>query len=81
MKIPGDDPDRLREEYERLLAEAAAAGRGVREEPGLAQGDGRPYAPGVIAEVREDARSAPAGSRRLRPGRAGGGGAKKPPRC
>ncbi|MGW6686286.1 cation:proton antiporter [Streptomyces sp. NPDC054961] len=67
VKIPGDDPDRLREEYERLLSEAAAAGRRVLEEPGLAQGDGRPYAPGVIAKVREDARLDPGGSGRGRP--------------
>ncbi|MER5759786.1 cation:proton antiporter [Streptomyces sp. NPDC002082] len=55
-KISGDDPDRFREEYARLLDEVAAAGRAALEEPGLVQADGSPYAPEVLAKVREDAR-------------------------
>ncbi|MFD6888547.1 cation:proton antiporter [Streptomyces sp. NPDC059957] len=56
VKISGDDPVRFQEEYRRLLDEVAAAGRAALEEPGLVQGDGSPYAPEVLAKVREDAR-------------------------
>ncbi|MGW6710626.1 cation:proton antiporter [Streptomyces sp. NPDC054956] len=62
VKVPGDDADRLRDEDRRLFAEVAAAGRAVLEDPDLARGDGSPYAPGVVARVREDARLDPAGS-------------------
>ncbi|MFI5763069.1 cation:proton antiporter [Streptomyces sp. NPDC051563] len=55
-KISGDDPVRFQEEYRRLLDEVAAAGRAALEEPGLVRGDGSPYAPEVLAKVREDAR-------------------------
>ncbi|MFB6520154.1 cation:proton antiporter [Streptomyces sp. NPDC056401] len=55
-KISGDDPVRFREEYARLLDEVAAAGRAALEEPGLVRADGSPYAPEVLAKVREDAR-------------------------
>lgn len=55
-KISGDDPVRFREEYARLLDEVAAAGRAALDEPGLVRGDGSPYAPEVLAKVREDAR-------------------------
>ncbi|MGW1773419.1 cation:proton antiporter [Streptomyces sp. NPDC002104] len=56
VKISGDDPARFQEEYRRLLDEVAAAGRAVLEEPGLVRDDGSPYAPEILAKVREDAR-------------------------
>lgn len=56
VKVSGDDPVRFREEYGRLLDEVAAAGRAALDEPGLVRGDGSPYAPEVLAKVREDAR-------------------------
>lgn len=56
VKVPGDDPERLREERRLLLAEVTAAGRSVVEDPDLARGDGSPYSEAVVAKVREDAR-------------------------
>lgn len=56
VKISGDDPARFREEYGRLVNEVSDAARAVLEEPGLVQADGSPYAPEVLAKVREDAR-------------------------
>ncbi|WP_371614439.1 cation:proton antiporter [Streptomyces sp. NBC_00454] len=66
VKIPGDDPARLRDEYQRLLAEIATAGRGVLEEPDLVRNDGSPYAQAVVTKVREDARLDAAGTAPVR---------------
>ncbi|MFZ3468417.1 cation:proton antiporter [Streptomyces sp. 4.24] len=68
VKVPGDDPERLRDEQRRLLDEVSAAGRAVLEDPGLARADGSPYAPAVLAKVREDARLDRAGTAPARAG-------------
>ena len=55
LKIPGDDPAADRAEYADLLADLAAQGEEVLDDPGLARPDGRPYDGDVLDRVREAA--------------------------
>ncbi|MER5889366.1 sodium:proton antiporter [Streptomyces sp. NPDC001941] len=56
VKVPADDPARLRDDHLRLIGELRDAAVGVLAAPGLAQPDGTPYAAPILARARADAR-------------------------
>lgn len=56
VKIPGDDPQQLRDDVEQLLGELALAARDVLDDPQLHQVNGKVYDPQVLDQVRADSR-------------------------
>lgn len=56
VDVPGDDPQRLRDDYRRLMTELTGAAAEVLDDPLLATPDGDSYDPRAVARVRADSR-------------------------
>lgn len=56
VKVPGDDPQRLREDYRRLIDDLTGVAAELLNDPALADEDGRPYDPRAVERVRADSR-------------------------
>ncbi|MDG4861213.1 sodium:proton antiporter [Streptomyces sp. T-3] len=53
VRVPGDDEDRLRQEYADLLGELSAAAADVLDDPALTGPDGAPVDPEVLNRARD----------------------------
>ncbi|MBV2365379.1 cation:proton antiporter [Streptomonospora nanhaiensis] len=56
VKVPGDDPDRMRDDYAGLLAELSRAGAAVLADPAVTAPEGEPADPALLDRVRADSR-------------------------
>ncbi|MEV0094904.1 sodium:proton antiporter [Streptomyces sp. NPDC050738] len=56
VKIPADDPERLRDDFTHLLTELRETVVAVLDDPGTTTADGTPYDPRVVAHIRANNR-------------------------
>ncbi|MFC7308103.1 cation:proton antiporter [Streptomyces monticola] len=56
VRIPPDDPDRVRGEYVRLLGDLTQAAESVLGDPQLTDRDGKPFGERAVSQVRSESR-------------------------
>lgn len=56
VDVPGDDPQRLHEDYRRLMDDLTGAAADLLNDPGLRDPDGGEYDPRAVDQVRADSR-------------------------